>query len=219
MIRIYLRASTQDQNAERARELLTQFATDQLQTTQDDLVFYVENVSGTKLNRPELLRLLNDAEANDVLLVESVDRLSRLSRNDWETLKQLVKAKGLRLVIRDLETTHQQLGTGIAADVMYVINNMLIDLLATFARLDNDKRIERTKQGVRIAKEQRAKILGVNPEDVKFGGRSRKETERSMIIEYHNKNLSPKEIVGAMAAKKVKIGIATVYRVIKETKE
>ena len=56
---------------------------------------YVENFSGTKLERPTLNRLLDEAQPTDILLVESVDRLSRLSQDDFSTLKQRIKAKGL----------------------------------------------------------------------------------------------------------------------------
>jgi len=42
-------------------------------------VEYIENESGTKLNSPILNKLLEESEDGDTLLVESVDRLSRLS--------------------------------------------------------------------------------------------------------------------------------------------
>lgn len=95
MIRVYLRASTADQNAERAKELLTQFISSEMNDS--GVVYYVENASGTKLERPVLNQLLNESTENDVLLVESIDRLSRLTQKDWETLKSKVNAKGLRL--------------------------------------------------------------------------------------------------------------------------
>ena len=151
MIRVYLRASTADQNAERARELLDTFISNDMEVGSSavvNVVYYIENASGTKLDRPELNRLLDESSENDVLLVESVDRLSRLTQKDWETLKNKVNAKGLRLVVRDLDTTHRQFEEGITGDIMRVINSMLIDLMATMARLDNDKRRERIKQGL-----------------------------------------------------------------------
>jgi hypothetical protein len=46
---------------------------------------YVENESGAKLARPELFRLLADSKPGD-LLVEQVDRLSRLTDSDWRKL-------------------------------------------------------------------------------------------------------------------------------------
>ena len=100
---LYLRASTKDQDALRAKASLEAFASDKNLTLAG---VYAENISGTKLNRPELMRLLNTAEKGDVLLVESVDRLSRLSQADWEALKATIKDKGLRLVIADLPTSH-----------------------------------------------------------------------------------------------------------------
>jgi DNA invertase Pin-like site-specific DNA recombinase len=210
MIRVYLRASTQDQNAERAKELLSRFVSSDMNDA--DCVYYIENVSGTKLERPELNRLLNESEANDILLVESVDRLSRLTQTDWETLKAKVNAKGLRLVVRDLDTTHKQFESGITGDIMRVINSMLIDLMATMARLDNEKRIERTKQGIALAKAAKAKELGIDADSVKFGGRKQKDREE--IIKLLDKDLTVEQI-----AKAAGVGVATVYRVKKELKE
>ena len=77
-VRIYVRASTKDQDATRALAELITFSRDY----DDNHVDYVEHFSGTKLDRPALAKLLKDAEQGDILLVESVDRLSRLSQGD-----------------------------------------------------------------------------------------------------------------------------------------
>ena len=72
----YLGASTNEQDATRAREQLEAFAAEHgLRIA----AFYVENESGAKLARPELFRLLSDAKPGDVLLIEQVGRLSRLA--------------------------------------------------------------------------------------------------------------------------------------------
>ncbi|WP_237578157.1 recombinase family protein, partial [Klebsiella pneumoniae] len=47
---------------------------------------YIDNVSGTTMNRPELIRLLGDAEPGDVILIEQVDRLTRLDDADESDL-------------------------------------------------------------------------------------------------------------------------------------
>ena len=144
-IHIYVRASTKDQDAERALDSLKEFAI----TIQDNVKEYVENESGTKLDRPVLNKLLDKAENGDTLLVESVDRLSRLKQEEFEVLKGRIKEKGLKLVVADLPTTHVLLNTDdtITSSILNLVNNLLIDLLATMARLDNEKRIERIKQG------------------------------------------------------------------------
>jgi DNA invertase Pin-like site-specific DNA recombinase len=143
---LYLRASTKDQDANRAKTALERFATDKGLHIAG---VYAENISGTKLNRPELMRLLDTAAKGEVLLVESVDRLSRLSTDDWDTLKATIKSKGLRLVVADLPTSHQMItDSGITGQIMEVINGMLIDLMATMSRLDQEKRVERIRQGL-----------------------------------------------------------------------
>ncbi|ALE01052.1 recombinase family protein [Pseudomonas syringae] len=143
---LYLRASTKDQHADRAQGALEAFAAERALTV---IGIYSENVSGTKLNRPELLRLLGVAQSGDVLMVESVDRLSRLSQADWRVLRSTIDTKGLRLVVHDLPTSHMMVeDKGITGQIMKVINDMLIDLMATMARLDQEKRVERINQGL-----------------------------------------------------------------------
>lgn len=199
--RIYLRASTKEQDASRAMQLLTEFCKAHKLEIADK---YIENFSGTKLNRPQLNKLLDESEQGEILLVESVDRLSRLPMSDWEKLKSIIRDKGLKLVVVDLPTTHTLLNSDdITASILSIINNMLLDLMATMARLDNDKRIERIKQG-----QQRAIDAGK-----KIGGSTKNQEIRAKVISYLDKSLTVEEI-----AKIADCGVATVYRVKKELK-
>lgn len=193
--RIYVRVSTKDQNAERALDDLKNFA----QSIKDETKEYIENESGTKLDRPVLNQLLDDSTNGDTLLVESVDRLSRLSLNDFEVLKGRIKEKGLKLVVADLPTTHMLVNSidNITSSILSLVNNMLIDLLATMARLDNDKRRERIKQGLERS--------GYKPT-----GKKADVVKHARIKELNCKGLTKEEI-----AKAVGCGVATVYRVIK----
>ena len=193
-VRIYVRASTKDQDATRALADLVAFST----SYDDNHVEYVEHFSGTKLDRPLLAKLLKDAEQGDILLVESVDRLSRLSQDDFAILKQRIKDKGLRLVVADLPTTHT-VSEGMTGDILRVINDMLIDLLATMAKLDNDKRRERIKQGLANS--------GYKP-----SGKKPNTTKHNRIRELDSQGNMTKEEI----AKAVGVGVATVYRVLKQ---
>ncbi|MBW3505724.1 recombinase family protein [Pseudomonas sp. NKUCC02_KPG] len=197
---LYLRASTKEQDASRARVTLEAFAADK---GLNIVEVYAENISGTKLDRPQLLALLETAEKGDVLLVESVDRLSRLSQADWDTLKATIKVKGLRLVVADLPTSHMLVeAKGITGQIMDVINNMLIDLMATMARLDQEKRVERIRQGL---ENKRA----ADPE-WKPSGKSKnaaKWAEVQSLMEKHP-TMSADQI-----AKLADCGVATVYRI------
>lgn len=142
---IYLRASTKDQDADRAKAQLLEFASN---SGFQVVGIYSENISGTKLQRPQLMKLLAAADPGDVLLVESIDRLSRLSQSDWARLKQILADKQLRLIVVDLPTTHLQADSSITGQIMAVINDMLIDLTSTMARLDQERRVERIRQGL-----------------------------------------------------------------------
>ena len=197
-VRIYVRASTKDQDAERALDSLKEFAS----IIHDNVKEYVENESGTKLDRPILNRLLDKAENGDTLLVESVDRLSRLKQDEFEVLKGRIKEKGLKLVVADLPTTHVLLNTDdtITSSILNLVNNLLIDLLATMARLDNEKRIERIKQGLERS--------GYKPT-----GKKADTDKHDRIRELNNKGLTKEEI-----GKAVGCGVATVYRVLKDDK-
>src|SRR3954466_11970172 len=101
-VRAYLRASTDDQDANRARDQLKAFATERGLSI---AAWYTENESGTKLVRPELFRLLTDAQAGDILLVEQVDRLSRLTAADWQKLRTEMATRHVRVVSLDLPTS------------------------------------------------------------------------------------------------------------------
>ena len=101
-LRAYLRASTLEQNAERAKESLITFAADHGKKIAS---FYLENESGAILNRPELMRLIADAGEGDIILVEQIDRLARLKQPDWETLKLMLAEKRLIIVSPELPTS------------------------------------------------------------------------------------------------------------------
>jgi DNA invertase Pin-like site-specific DNA recombinase len=151
-IRAYLRASTEDQNANRARDQLKAFAAERgLQIAS----WYVENESGTTLQRPELFRVLNDSYPGDVLLVEQVDRLSRLTTTDWEKLKAELTARHVRVVALDLPTSWSMVtgnGDDFAARMFDAVNGMLLDMLAAVARKDFEDRRRRQAQGQAKAK-------------------------------------------------------------------
>lgn len=181
-VRAYLRASTEEQDASRARGALQQFAAERGQTI---AAWYVENESGASLQRPELFRLLQDCQDGDVLLVEQVDRLSRLNDTDWEILKREIGARGVRVVALDLPTSWQ----GVAATdettgrILAAVNSMLLDMLAAIARKDYTDRRRRQAEGIKKAKE-----------DGLYRGR-REDTERNgAIVEMMRRGMKWSEI-------------------------
>jgi len=174
-VRAYLRASTKEQDASRAKAQLEVFAGDKgLKIA----TFYVENESGASLERPQLFKLIEDAHEGDILLIEQVDRLSRLNEADWNALKLALATKRIKVVALDLPTSW--IMTTITSDettnrMFDSINGMMLDMLAAIARKDYITRRERAAQGV-----QKAKAAG------KYQGRI-EDTVRNALIQRHLK--------------------------------
>jgi len=60
--------------------------------------------------------------------------------SDWDKLKPIISNKGLKLIVVNLPTTHTFLSSDdIATNILSIINNILLGLMATMARLDNYK--------------------------------------------------------------------------------
>lgn len=158
----YLRASTKEQDASRARSALSEFVEGRGLSVSG---WFEEHESGATLNRPELFRLLDIAQKGDVVLVEQIDRITRLNAQDWESLKATITAKGLRLVSLDLPTSHGFINSGddFTGRIIGALNGLLLDVLAAVARKDFEDRKRRQREGIRKAKAQ-GKYRGRRPD-------------------------------------------------------
>lgn len=153
-IRAYLRASTTDQDADRAKNELQAFVHEHNLRIAS---FYTEQLSGAKLERAELERLIEDTHRGDVLLIEKVDRLSRLPFEQWKALKQKLVEAGINIVVLDQPMTHAVLSHSDQQTSMIsrVLTEFMIDLAAAMARDDYETRRKRQAQGI-----EKAKALG-----------------------------------------------------------
>ena len=165
----YLRASTKEQDANRAKEALQNFAdANNLEVNH----YFVENASGNKLDRPELMNMINIAASGDAILIEQIDRLTRLKFDEWEQLKDIIKKKELRIISLDLPQTHIAANDkGINGQMIAIINQMFIDMLALMAYKDYEDRKRRQAEGIKKAKEK-----GL------YKGRQ-DDTEKQLVIE------------------------------------
>lgn len=202
-VRAYLRASCQMQDANRARADLVKFAEERgLKIA----AFYVENESGASLQRPELFRLLSDCQPGDVLLCEQVDRLSRLTADDWEKLKDEIRARRVRVVALDLPTSWMLADTDkndISARMFDAINSMMLDMLAAIARKDYEDRRRRQAQGIAGAKERG-----------EYKGRPENTKRNDGIADMLDKGMSWTAIQSVTGASR-----ATIAKIAKRTKE
>ena len=205
-IRAYLRASTEEQDAKRAKSTLDEFVFNRSLSICN---YYIENDSGAKLNRPELFRLVDESQNNDILLVEDIDRLSRLSAEEWEKLKNMLGRKNIRVVAVDVPTTWQHLSSTsneFDARMFSAINNMLIDMLAAIARRDYEQRKRRQKQGIK-----KAQLEG------KFKGRRANLERYGTINRLLEKDFSWSEIQRTVRCSRGTISSAKKFNTLKKT--
>ena len=185
LARSYLRASTSEQDASRARGALEAFAKERGLRIAGR---YVENESGAKLHRPELFRLLDDCEPGDVLLVEQVDRLSRLTAPDWLKLRAEIDAKQVRIIALDLPTSWTLAAPPdeFTGRMFAAVNSMMLDVLAAVARKDYEDRRRRQAEGT-----ARAKAAGL------YKGRPENKARNAAIAAMLKDGRSWKQVIDA----------------------
>ncbi len=165
---------------------------------------YIENESGATLARPRLWDLLNDSRPGDVVLVEQVDRLSRLTEADWRRLRAEIDARQVRVVALDLPTSWMLTAPGdeFTARMFAAMNSMLLDVLAAVARKDYADRRRRQAEG-----QAKARAEG------RYKGRPA-DTERNAIIATMlTKSMSWSQVMAA-----TKCSRATVAKVARQVR-
>jgi DNA invertase Pin-like site-specific DNA recombinase len=206
-VRAYLRASTKEQDARRAKEELRRFAKERgLKIA----AYYIENESGASLKRPELFRLLEDSHPGDVMLIEQVDRLSRLGGEDWMKLRSELQSRQLRVVALDLPTSWMMAkpGDAFTARMFEALNAMMLDMLAAIARKDYDDRRRRQMQGI-----AKAKTEG------KYRGRPEDKKRNAAIMSMLERGMSWNSIIEAASGSGKKLSRATLSKLARRGRE
>ena len=114
-----------------------------------------------------MFRLLADSQPGDILLVEQVDRLSRLTAADWERLKTDLALRRVSVVALDLPTSWMMATAktdAFTARMFEAINQMMLDMLAAVARKDYE---HRRRTGARSGPTKSEGRYKGRPEDLK----------------------------------------------------
>ena len=114
---------------------------------------YIERMSGKNTNRPELQKMMEYVRKGDIVIVESISRFARNTRDLLELVERLT-AKGVEFVSRkeDIDTTTP---TG----------KFMLTVFGAVAELEREYILQRQREGIAIAKEQ-GKYKGRKPIDV-----------------------------------------------------
>ena len=103
---------------------------------------YVESFTGTKLERPELDKLLNQIQDGDTLIVTKLDRFAR----------SVSQASNLIATLVDKNVKVNVLNLGILDNSSVSI--LMRNILLSFAQFERDMIVERTQEGKAIARQR-----------------------------------------------------------------
>lgn len=155
----YHRTSTEDQHLDRGLKEINDFlAKEEIELIND---IYADQCTGKNFDRPAYKDLINDmdiakkANPNEKIAL-IVTELDRLGRNKQLTLSEIRKMqdKGIRLMVLEIPTTLTELpsDSSIATMIMETINNMLIEMYASFAQAELEKKEKRQREGMAAKK-------------------------------------------------------------------
>ena len=191
----YARVSSTEQNLDRQLQALSEYV------AQDNII--TDKQSGKDLNRPgyQALKGHLGLRAGDTLYIMSLDRLSR-TKGDIKEELQWFKEHSIRLMILDLPTSMIQVPEG-QEWIIEMINNILIEVLASMAEQERLTIRKRQRQGIDAAK-SKGKHLG-RPYNVLPKNAS------SVIAQWKNKEIGTKEACDLLGISKT-----TFYRLVKK---
>ena len=142
----YIRVSTKDQNLDRQIISMQKYVSDSRDIFSDKL-------SGKNFERPGYQSLKYTLRAGDTLYIHSLDRLGR-NKADIKTELLELTSKGVLIRILDVPTTlmdFNQFGP-LQKSIMEMVNQILIEVLATFAEAERTRIRERQAEGIIAAR-------------------------------------------------------------------
>ena len=129
----YVRVSTEEQNTARQEIMLRELGVDEL---------FVDRASGKTADRPELNRMMNFVRRGDTVIVESISRFARNTRDLLDLVERLTE-KQVEFVSRKE-----------AIDTTTPTGKFMLTVFAAVAELEREYILQRQREGIAIAKQQ-----------------------------------------------------------------
>lgn len=178
----YIRVSTAEQNTARQEVLMEQLGVDKI---------YIDRMSGKSKDRPQLKDMLTFVRVGDTVIVESISRFARNTRDLLELVDALTE-KGVEFISKkeNIDTTTPA-------------GKFMLTVFAAVAELERGYILDRQKEGIAIAKSEG-----------KYKGRKFAEIDEqlwnSLYLLWSEGKISAVEFMGKMGMKK-----STFYRRVK----
>ena len=179
----YIRISTAEQNTARQEVLMRELEVDNV---------FIDRMSGKNTNRPELQKMMNFVREGDTVIVESISRFARNTKDLLDLVEKLTE-KNVEFVSKKE-----------AIDTTTPTGKFMLTIFGAVAELEREYILQRQREGIAIAKEK-----GV------YKGRKpivRPEFENVVSVWKEGK------ITAVEAMKRLDMKASTFYRKVKEAK-
>lgn len=127
----YVRVSSQEQNTTRQEVLMEELGVEEI---------YIDRMSGKNADRPELQRMMKYVRKGDMVIVESISRFARNTRDLLDLVEQLTIA-GVEFVSKKE-----------AIDTTTPSGKFILTVFGAVAELEREYILQRQREGIEIAK-------------------------------------------------------------------
>lgn len=173
----YVRVSSEGQNTARQEELMKRLGVDRV---------YIDRMGGQSADRPELQKMMNYVREGDVVVVESISRFARNTKDLLELTGQLDSRRVQFISQKENIDTDTPAG------------KFMLTVFGAVAELEREYIRQRQREGIEIAKGQG-----------KYKGRPVKKVDG---FENIYRQWKDKEITAAGASRQLGISRSTFYR-------
>ena len=180
----YVRVSTKEQNTARQEEIMKSLEVDKM---------YIDKMSGKDTDRPDLQKMMNFVREGDIVIVESISRFARNTRDLLELIEQLNR-KGVQFISQKEHI-----------DTDTLTGKFMLTVFGAVAELERENIRQRQREGIEIAKTEG-----------KYKGRKRKQLDD--FEEVYQQWKSGK-ITATSASKQLEISRSTFYRKVLQYEE
>ena len=192
----YIRVSSKEQNEARQINAMKEF---NKANNVDNAIELIDKATGTNTEREQLQLLLKVVGEGDLVVIKSIDRLSR-NYKECKQLWEQITSKGADIVVIDMP----MLDTRQYKDLLgSFISDLIISVLGYVAEQETEFRKQRQAEGIAIAKEQGKHL-----------GRPKAEYPNSWKEVYEQ--WKQKEITGVQAMKELGLKKTTFYKLVKQ---
>lgn len=192
----YIRVSSKEQNEARQVEAMNKWNKENNVTNAIQLI---DKATGTNTNRDKLQLMLQVLDKGDLVVIKSIDRLSR-NYKECKQLWEQITNKGADIVVIDMPILDTRQNKDLLGNL---ITDLFLTILGYVAEQETEFRKQRQAEGIAVAKAQGKHL-----------GRPKATYPNNWNIVYNQ--WKHKEITGKEAMETMNLKRTTFYKLVKE---